>query len=324
MEAIVQSAYGGPEVLESAEVPAPTIDDEHQVLIRVRASSVNPADWVMLTGTPYLARPSLGLRRPRNRIPGKDVAGTVEAVGSAVTRVAVGDDVFGELPAGAYAQYVVADEHAVVTMPPELSYEEAAAMPVAGLTALQGWQKAGLAEGQRALVIGASGGVGTYAVQLAKALGAEVTGVCRTRNIELVRGLGADHVVDYTVDDPTRTGASYDVVFDLVGHHHWADYDRVLAADGVLLPCAGYRHGKVLGPMGWVLGLMARALRSDRSVKMFIANQNDEDMATLSRLVAEGKLRTAIDRQFTLTETADALRHQGEGHAQGKSVISVP
>lgn len=324
MKAITQQTYGGPDVLRLADVATPTITGDHQVLVRVRASSVNPADWVTLTGRPYLARPSLGLRRPKQEIPGKDVAGTVDAVGASVTRFAVGDDVFGELPGGAYAEHVATDEHDLAAMPPELSFDEAAAIPVAGLTALQGLQKAGVRGGHRVLIIGASGGVGTFAVQVAKALGAEVTGVCRTRNIELVAGIGADHVIDYTVDDPTQTGEEYDVIFDLVGRHRWRDYDRVLAPDGVLLPCAGYRHGTVLGPMRWVLGLMARAALSKRSVTMFIATQTDEDMATLRRLVADGELRTVIDRRFTLAETADALRHQGEGHAQGKSVITVP
>lgn len=325
MRAIVQSGYGHPtDVFAEAEVTAPVITADDQVLIRVEASSVNPADWVGATGEPYIGRLSMGLRGPKHPIPGKDLAGAVEAVGSAVDRFSVGDRVWGEVAAGACAERLVVTEDAVAPMPSTMAFADAAAVPVAGLTALQGLRDHGrVKEGHRVLIIGASGGVGHYAVQLAKALGAEVTGVCSTAKVAMVTELGADHVVDYTEADPTTDGGPYDVIFDLVGRHRWRDYDRVLADDGVLVPCAGYQHGRWFGPMGWVLGLMGRAMVGKRSVRMFVASYDNDDMATLAAHADRGELRSVIDRRVPLAETARALAYMSEGHTRGKNVIEI-
>lgn len=325
MKAIVQRRYGHPgEVLELRDVERPQPGDK-DVLVRVHASSVNPADWMTLVGRPYALRPVFGLTRPRHRIPGKDMAGTVEAVGATVTRFRPGDRVYGELPGGAYAEYAVAAEDAVAPMPATLGFAEAAAVPLAGITALQGMRDAGgVGDGHRVLVNGASGGVGTFAVRIAKSLGAHVTGVCRTRNLDLVRSLGADEVVDYVAADFTLATQPYDVVLDLIGNRPVSAYRRVLAADGVYLAASGMPGGAVLGPLPYISRAALASLRRGRQrVTVLSASSNADDLAALARLIDAGELAPTIDRSFELSQAAVALAHQGEGHARGKTVVTV-
>jgi NADPH:quinone reductase-like Zn-dependent oxidoreductase len=325
MKAITQRRYGGPhEVLEFRDVDRPEPGDE-QVLLRVHASSVNPADWFMLVGRPYVLRLAFGLTRPKHQVPGRDVAGTVEAVGAKVTRFSPGDEVYGELSGGAYAEYVVAAEDAALAPKPAgLGFAEAAAAPLAGITALQGMRDAaGVRAGQRVLVNGASGGVGTFAVQVARSLGAHVTGVCSTRNLELVRSIGAEEAVDYTREDFTRGGQPYDVIFDLIGSHSMSAYRRVLRPDGVYVASTGKPGGSVLGPMPYILRVALSSLRGRPKMKVFPAKSNPDDLRALARLIEDGAVKPVIERSYGLPETAEALAHQGEGHAQGKTVVTV-
>jgi NADPH:quinone reductase-like Zn-dependent oxidoreductase len=314
-------------VLEFGEVPDPTPGDD-EVLVRVHASSVNPGDWFGVVGQPYVLRLVFGLGKPRRATPGRDVAGTVEAVGAKVTRFRVGDRVYGELPGGGYAEKVVAAADALALVPSTLDIVEAAAVPLAGGTALQGLRDAGgVRAGQRVLVNGASGGVGTFAVQIARSLGAHVTAVCHTRNVELVRSLGAHDVIDYTTDDFTmpRTGrAPYDVIFDLISNHTLADFRRVLSPGGLYLASAGRIGGKTLGPIPFLMRIWLVALRPGRSrAKAFAARPRAADLVALGRLIEAGDVRPVIDRRYGLAQTADALAYQGDGHAQGKTIVMV-
>ncbi len=324
MKAIVQHRYGPPsESLEFREADRPQPGDD-EVLVRVRASSVNPADWFTLVGRPYVLRPMFGLRRPKHQIPGKDVSGTVEAVGSQVTRFKPGDEVYGELPAGAYAEYATAREEILALKPANLGFPEAAAVPLAGITALQGIRDVGgVRAGHRVLVNGASGGVGTFAVQVAKSLGAHVTGVCSTRNVDLVQSIGADDTVDYSHEDFTRGEQSYDVIFDLVGNHSVSAYQRVLGPDGVYIASTGMPGGDVLGPLPFIFRVAMSSLRRSPKAKIFMAKPNPDDLAELTRLIETGAITPVIERTYGLAETADALARQGEGHAQGKTVVTV-
>lgn len=324
MKAIVQRRYGKPgEVLEFRDVDRPEPDD-NEVLLRVHASSVNPADWFMLVGRPYVLRLMFGLMRPKHEIPGMDVAGTVETVGPKVTRFSPGDEVYGELRSGAYAEYAVAAEDALARKPANLGFAEAAAIPLAGVTALQGIRDAGgVRAGHRVLVNGASGGVGTFAVQVAKSLGAHVTGVCSTRNLDMVRSVGADEVIDYTREDFTRGERSYDVIFDLVGSHALGAYRRVLRLGGVYIASTGRPGGNVLGPMPYIFRVVLSSLRGGPKMKVFAAKSNADDLEALTQLIEASDVMPVIDRTYSLSETADALAHQGEGHAQGKSVVTV-
>ncbi|WP_113699511.1 NAD(P)-dependent alcohol dehydrogenase [Nonomuraea lactucae] len=324
MKAIVQRRYGKPgEVLEFRDVDRPEpVGDE--VLLRVHASSVNPADWFTLVGRPYVLRPVYGLTRPKHEIPGMDVAGTVEAVGPGVTRFSLGDEVYGELRGGAYAEYAVAAEGTLARKPANLGFAEAAAVPLAGITALQGIRDAGgVQAGHRVLVNGASGGVGTFAVQVARSLGAHVTGVCSTRNLDLVRSIGADGVIDYTREDFTRGERRYDVIFDLAGSHAPAAHRRVLCSDGVYVASTGRPGGSVLGPMPYILRVVLSSLRGGPRMKVFAAKSNADDLGALTQLIEDGAVRPVIHRTYALSETAAALAHQGEGHAQGKSVVTM-
>jgi NADPH:quinone reductase-like Zn-dependent oxidoreductase len=324
MKAIVQDRYGPPEVLSWADVdqPGPTGD---QVLVRVHAAAVNARDWHTMRGDPYLARLSFGLRSPRVPIAGTDFAGRVEAVGPAVTRFRPGDDVYGETPA-AFAEYVTAAEHVLGPKPANLDYAGAAAIPLAGNTALVGLRDvAQVRAGQHVLINGASGGVGTFAVQLAKAFGAEVTGVCRARNAELVRSLGADHVIDYTREDFTRGGRRYDVVFDLVGNHPLAGLRRALTPTGTLVLSGGgvSEGGSVLGPIGLIVRgqLLARFVR--QRVVTFSATPGSANLATLRELAEAGTLTPVIDRTFPLSEAAEAIRYVETEHARAKVILTV-
>jgi NADPH:quinone reductase-like Zn-dependent oxidoreductase len=322
MKAIVYERYGPPDVLELREVEQPAAKDD-QVLVRVHASSVNPADWHLMTGTPYIARLGGGLRTPKDQIPGIDLAGRVEAVGGNVTRFRPGDEVFGT-GAKAFAEYACAPADQIAPRPANLTAEQAAAVPVAGITALQGLRDKGrLQPGQRVLIIGASGGVGTFAVQLAKAFGAEVTGVCSTRNVERVRSLGADRVVDYTQEDFARSGQRYDLVFQVAGTASPSDCRRVLTPRGTLVLCSGEGGGRLLGPLGRIAGALVRSRFWSQRAVMWIANTTSKDLLDLKELIEAGKVTPVIDRRYTLAEAPEALQYQGAGHTQGKTVITM-
>jgi NADPH:quinone reductase-like Zn-dependent oxidoreductase len=321
MQAIVRPRYGPPEVLELREVGKPELVDDG-VLVRVRASSVNAGDWYGMTGTPYVARAQLGLRRPKSELLGTDFAGTVEAAGKDVPQFRPGDEVFGGR-SGAFAEYVCV-RGGIAPKPANLGFEEAAAVPVAALTALQALRDKGkLQAGQHVLVNGASGGVGTFAVQIAKALGAEVTAVCSTQNVEQARSLGADRVVDYTRDDFTRSGVRADLMIDVAGSRSWSDCRRVLAPNATLVIVGGPRGNPFLGPLGRVASMRVASLRGGQTAVFFIAQFNKPDMATLRELVESGSVKPVVERTYALSETADALRAMGEGHLRGKLVIGV-
>lgn len=320
MKAIVCSSYGRPDVLELAEVEKPVLADD-LVLVKVRAASVNPADWYGVAG-PLIVRPSTGLFKPRSDRTGIDFAGTVEAVGKDVTHVAPGDDVFGAR-SGALAEYVTVRD-AVVAKPANITFEEAAAVPVAAITALQGLRDKGqLRVGQRVLINGGSGGVGTFAIQIAKALGAEVTAVCSTGNVEQARSLGADHVIDYTREDFTRGDRRYDLLLDVAGGKSWSQLRRVLTPDAVVV-IVGAQKRRVFGPIGHIIRLRVTSLlRGGQKAVFFIAKTNRADMEILRELLETGKVKPVVDRKFELAETADAFRYLGEGHARGKVIVTV-
>lgn len=317
MKAVVQNGYGGPEVLGVKDIDRPAIG-ESDVLVCVRAASVHAGDYFILRGIPYVARFSAGWPRPRDYIPGYDVAGTVEAVGVGVKELQPGDEVFGECGGGACAEYVSAAEDRFVLKPTGLSFEEAAAVPVSALAALQGLRDAAkLRPGQHVLFNGASGGVGTFAVQIAKEMGAEVTGVCSTRNIEMVRSLGADHVIDYTQEDFTNGESRYDVIFDNVGNRPFSECRRVLRPEGVLVPNTGHAG------IGYLLRAFVRSMFVRQQGRPFLSTPNQADLLALKALLEAGRLRPVIDRTYPLGETAEALAYVGKGHASGKVVITV-
>ncbi len=321
MQAIVRHDYGGPEVLAVEEVDRPAAGDD-RVVVRVRAAALNPLDWHFLTGTPYLVRARLGLRRPKEPILGADAAGVVEEVGSGVSDLRPGDEVFGEV-AGAFAEYVAARPGNLARKPANATFEDAAALPVAGLTALQGLRDVGRLEaGQHVLVNGASGGVGTFAVQIAKALGAEVTGVCSTRNVELVRSIGADHVLDYARDDFAAAGHRYDVLLDNVGNRPLADYRRVVKPGGTYVMVSGPKH-RILGPMRRVAAALVISPFLPQRMVTMLARATREDLTTLAGLVEAGQVTPVIDHRYRLADAADGIRRQADGHARGKSVVTV-
>jgi NADPH:quinone reductase-like Zn-dependent oxidoreductase len=321
MKAVIRKKYGPPEALKLTEVENPELVDDG-VLVRVHATSVNRGDWYTLTGTPYVARPMVGLLKPKSELLGGDFAGTVEAVGRDVRDVQVGEQVFGGRN-GAFAEYVCV-RNGVAPKPSNLTFEEAAAVPVAAITALQGLRDHGhLEPGQQVLVNGASGGVGTFAVQIAKALGAEVTAVCRTRNVELAQSLGADHVIDYTQDDFTLNGRRYDLILDIAATRSWSEYRRVLNPQAVLVIVGAPDGGRLLGPLSRVLKVRLSALRGSQKATFFVANLNRPDMRVLRELLESGKVKPVVERRYELSEIADALRYMGEGHAQGKLVVNV-
>jgi NADPH:quinone reductase-like Zn-dependent oxidoreductase len=323
MKAAVRDRYGSPDVVELREIERPAPADD-EVLVRVRAASVNAADWYGMTGTPYVGRAAMGLRKPKSNRLGTDFAGTVEAVGNDVTQFRPGDEVFGGRT-GAFAEYVcVREDRAVVPKPANVTFEQAAAVGVAGLTALQGLRDKGqLQPGQKVLINGASGGVGTFAVQIAKALGAEVTAVCSTRNVDLVRSLGADQVIDYTREDFTRSDRRYDLMFDVAGSRSWSECRRVLNPQATLVIVGAPKGNRLIGPLSRIVRLRVASLRSRQKAVFFIAKFNKPDMAVLRDLLEAGKVTPVIDRRYELSEIADALRYLGEGHAQGKVVLTV-
>jgi NADPH:quinone reductase-like Zn-dependent oxidoreductase len=322
MQAIVQRAYGSADVLRLEEVDKPVINDD-EVLVRVRAAAVNHADWVYTTGRPLIARLAFGIRKPRQIVRGKDVAGVVEAVGRSVTRFHPGDEVYAEVEAGSFAEYASVAEKLLAHKPANLSFEQAATVPLSARTALQGLRDGGTVQpGQQVLINGASGGVGTFAVQIAKALGAEVTAVCSTRNAELVRSLGADHVVDYTREDFTTSGKRYDVIFDLIGNHSLTACRRALTATGTLVLSSG-AGGRVLGPMGRIIRALVLSPFISQNLRVFAATLGRAPLDELRDLIEAGKVTPAIDRTYPLSETAEAIRYFAEEHARGKIVISL-
>ena len=323
MKAAVYRRFGPPDVLGIEEVDKPAVGDD-DVLVRVRATSVNPADWHALTGTPLIARPAFGLRRPKDERLGNDFAGTVESTGKNVTRFRAGDEVFGAT-SQSFAEYVsVPQDRGIVSKPENVGIEEAASVGVAGVTALQALRHHGrLQPGQRVLINGASGGVGTFAVQIAKALGANVTAVCSTRNVELVRSLGADRVVDYTKEDFARDGEPYDLMVDIAGSRRWSDCRRVLKPAATLVMVGAPKGNALLGPVSKLITTRLSSLGAKQRLVFFIARITTEDLEFLRDLMAEGKLKPVIDRRYDLSQIGEAFRYLGEGHARGKIAVNL-
>jgi len=315
MKAVVQDRYGAPETLRLAEIEKPAMGDG-DVLVRVRATGVNPLDWHYVRGVPYVARVSMGMPRPKTRIRGVDVAGRVEAVGKDVTHLRPGDDVFGWC-AGAFAEYAAGPEDHFLTQPANLTYEEAAAVPVAAVTALQGLRDFGkLQSGQHLLINGAAGGVGTFAVQIAKSMGARVTGVCSSRNVELVKSIGADHVIDYTRSDFAKAGEHYDLILDNAGNQSLSALRSALAPGGILVYNSGASMARIA---------MAQLLsRLGLKVFMFLAKLNRHDLMAIRARIESGQIRPVIDRRFRLEEVAAAIAYVEAGHVRRKVVLSLP
>ncbi len=321
MKAIVHERYGRPDVLELREVDMPVVED-HQVLVRLHASSVNPVEWYGVTG-PYFARPSSGLMKPKRKLVGADLAGRVEAVGRDVKDFQPGDEVFGTA-AGAWAEYACAREVRLAPKPANVSFEEAAAVPIAAITALQALRDKGRVQpGQKVLINGASGGVGTFAVQIAKAFGAEVTGVCSTRNVELVRSLGADRVVDYTQEDFTQRGERHDLMLDIAGSRSFSDFRRALTRGATVVLVGGRMTYRGLGPLPHLVRTLLASRGRSQTVKFLVAKITKEDLVFLQELLETGKVTPVIDRRYELSDVPEALRYFGEGHARGKVIITV-
>jgi NADPH:quinone reductase-like Zn-dependent oxidoreductase len=319
MKAIVCHSYGPPDVLRCEEVEKP-VPGDNDVLIKVRAAAGNPLDWKIMKGRPYIVRIMFGLRKPKITRPGVDVAGQVEAVGWNVTQFKPGDEVFGSCR-GAFAEYVCTAESMLAMKPGNVTFEQAAAVPVAAYTALQGLRNKGKAHaGQKVLVNGAAGGVGTFAVQIAKWLGAEVTGVCSTRNLEMVRSIGADHVVDYTQADFTQGGQSYDLILDCIGNHPLSAIRRVLRRDGLCVMAGG--PDKVGTILSRAFGALVLSRLGSQKFVMFIARRSKEDLSLIGELMSAGRIAPVIDRSYRLSDGAEALRYLAEGHARGKVVIT--
>src|SRR3954447_24247094 len=321
MKAIVHKRYGRPDVLELEEGERPAITDD-QVLVRGRASSVNPSEWYAVTG-PYFARPSSGWRKPKRRRIGGDLAGVVETVGKDVKHLRPGDEVFGTSIAS-WAEYAPPREVRLARKPPNVSFEEAAAVPIAGITALQALRDHGQVQpGQKVLINGASGGVGTYAVQLAKALGADVTAVCSTRNVERAASLGADRVVDYTREDFTRLPERHALLLDIAGRTSFSRMRRVLTGDATIVLVGGKMTYRGSGPIPHLIRTAIASKGRSQAVKFFVAKINDDDLAFLGGLLQSGTIRSIVERTYELSKTAEALAYFSEGHAQGKIVLTV-
>ncbi len=323
MKAAVYTRYGPPNVVvQIADVEMP-VPKDNEVLIQVRAASVNPLDWHFMRGTPYFVRIMTGLRKPKITRLGVDVAGQVEAVGGNITQFKPGDEVFGSCQ-GAFAEYVCAPESALVTKPNNVTFEQAASAPVAAFTALQGLRDKGqIRPGQKVLINGAAGGVGTFAVQIAKSFGADVTGVCSTRNVDMVRSIGADHVIDYTREDFTKSGQRYDLFFDCVGNHSLSVCRRVLNPKGICI-MVGDRSGRGM------LGLLARLITAlvlswfvSQKLVTFLARPSKKDLSIMRELMATGKVTPVIDKRYSLSEVPEAIRYLEERHARGKVVVTL-
>lgn len=323
MKAIVQYKYGAPgDVLELQEIDKPVVGDD-DVLIRVRAAGVDPGVWHHVRGEAYIARMVFGLAKPKNKVLGRDAAGTVEAVGKNVTQLQPGDEVYAEVDAGSFAEYTCVPEVLSGRKPANLTFEQAAAVPVSANTALQGLRDAAqVRPGHKVLINGASGGVGTFAVQIAKSFGAEVTGVCSTGNVDLVRSIGADHVIDYTREDFTKTGQRYDVIFDLIGNHSLSGCRRALTPKGTLVLSSG-TGGRWLGPMGRVLNALVLSPFLRQRLRPLVVKRGRENLVALTELMESGKVTPVIDRTYPLSETPEAVSYVEEGHARGKVVLTV-
>ena len=321
MRAIVHERYGRPDVLRLREVEIPALEDD-RVLVRVHASSVNPTEWYQITG-PLFGRSPKSPFRPTRREVGGDVAGTIEAVGKDVTEFRPGDEVYG-IALGAWAEYALARERNLVPKPAIVSFDDAGAVPIAGLTALQGLRDHGQVQpGQKVLINGASGGVGTYAVQLAKVLGADVTAVCSTRNVEQARALGADRVVDYAREDFTRLPERHEVVLDIAGSRSFLEVRRVMEPEARFILVGGRMTYRGLGPLPHLAGSFLKSRGRSQKLKFFISKSNKDDLAFLVGLLEAGTMTSVIDRRYDLSQTAEALAYLGEGHARGKIVITV-
>jgi len=323
MKAIVHRCYGSPAVIRYEDIPKPAPADD-EVLVRVHAASVNPLDWHYLEGTPYMVRLDGGFGKPENPRLGVDFSGTVEAVGAKVTRFKPGDEVFGG-KFGALADYVaVREERAIALKPANISHEQAAAVAIAAITALQGLRDKGhIRAGEKVLINGASGGVGTFAVQIAKSYGANVTGVCSTKNLELVRSIGADQVIDYSREDITHGAERYDLILDNVSTHSLLEYKRILSPNGIYVMIGstdpGYWFGWLWKPLqAWMLSPF-----TSQKFGMILAELNKDDLATLAGLMQEGKVTPVIDKTYKLSDAAEALRYLEKGHARGKVVVTV-
>jgi len=316
MKAIVYTKFGPPDVLHLKEVEKP-IPKDNEILVKVHAASLNAYDWRHVRANPFFMRlMGAGFLRPKHRILGADIAGRVEAIGRNVTEFRPGDDVFGEGSYGGFAEFVCVDEKRVVPKPADLTFEEAAAVPMAGLTALQGLRDKGkIQAGQKVLINGASGGVGSFAVQIAKSFGTEVTGVCSTAKMDLVRSIGADHVIDYTREDVTNNGQLYDLIFDNAAFRSISKYRRIMAPGG--------RYVLAGGSMGRFFQLMLMSMTGVKNMGLMVANVNQKDLLFLIELMKAGKVKSTIDKRYPLSETAEALRYLEDGHARGKVVITV-
>ncbi len=320
MKAVVCRSYGSPDVLKIEEVEKPTVSEDG-VLVRVHASSVNPAEWYSMVGL-LIARGVNGLFKPKDPRIGADFAGIVEAVGSKVTHLNPGDEVYGGRN-GAFAEYVNV-VNAVVRKPANVSFEEAAAVPTAAITALQGLRDHGkIQAGQKVLINGAAGGVGTFAVQIAKAFGAEVTGVTSTKNVELIRSLGADHVIDYTKDDFTQSGQRYDLLFDIAGNRTWKEYKRVLASTANFVIVGAKKGNPIIGPLSHVVKIKLAAIGASQKISFFIAQFTREDLSILRDIIEAGKVKPVVEKVYPLAQVAEAMRHLGTGHARGKLVLKM-
>ncbi len=326
MKAVVYTEYGSPDVLQIRDIKKPVPNDD-EILVKVHAASVNPLDWHFIRGTPFIGRLGLmGLRKPKVPRLGVDYAGTVEAVGKNVRLFKPGDEVFGG-KTGAFAEYLCTRaDRAVTVKPANVTFQQAASVPIAGVTALQGLRDKGHVQpGQKVLINGASGGVGTFAVQLAKLFGGEVTGVCSTRNLELVRSLGAEHVIDYTKEDFTKGKERYDVILDNVGNQPLSGFRRALNSNGILVMIGGGgpNDGGLIGPMGRPVKALLMSPFTSQKMGMFMAELTKGDLTTLGDLMQAGKVTPVIDRTYPLREIPDAIRYLEEGHARGKVVINV-
>ncbi len=316
MKAIVQNDYGSPDVLELKEIDKPEVQ-ESDVLVRVQAAALNAGDVLGMRGVPYVSRLSVGFPRPKNWVPGFDVAGYVEAVGSNVTRFQTGDAVFGACD-DACAEYGCTAEENLVPIPTNLTFEQAAAVPTAAVTALRGLRDVGKVQpGQKVLINGASGGVGTFAVQIAKALGAEVTGVCSTRNVEMVRSIGADHVIDYTEENFTQGEERYDLILDNVANHSLRECRGALAPGGVHIPNSSN------GGIGFIINAFAQSALVSQQGRPYFAVPANQDLVDLKEMIEAGQVTPVVDRAYGLSETPDAFRYLEDVHAQGKVVISM-
>jgi NADPH:quinone reductase-like Zn-dependent oxidoreductase len=326
MKALVYEGFGSADILKYQEINKPVPGDD-EVLVKVRVSSINPLDWKMMKGGPFIMRLILGWGKRKLKRPGVDVAGDVEGVGKNVTDVKPGDKVFGTC-VGAFAEYatsksVVGMKSALAIKPDTVTFEQAASVPVAGLTALQGLRdKAGIQPGQAVLVNGAAGGVGTFAVQIAKTFGAHVTGVCSTRNLDMVRSIGADETIDYTNQDFTKTGERYDIVLDCVGNCSLWSCRRALKPKGSFVMIGAPPDASMSGMLARLVGLLVMSLVSSRKMKFFIAQMNQKDLTALGALIATGKVKPVIDRCYRLSEAREAFRYMEAGHARGKVIIT--